>query len=150
VDGTADTLFRKAEKLSNGKKGYFVTGAPGLLRHNSGRWRSQELHREILELYTRVFELEPLDTLSLYRRALEKLSVEDAAGAEADFIELSRIGSPYASGLLPIKVYLVMGDLKKANEYLDRENANNKAKGIPKYKITDFEEYGRLKSKSGK
>lgn len=135
----SDECCIQADKLSRGKKGYSDSEKPGYLKHAAGRWRSPELHAEILGLLTRAFELNPKDSGPLYRRALEKLYVNDLSGAEADLLQLAGMGSPYATGSLPIWVCLRRGDRVAAQKHLDNLNVENKKKRIPKQKLTDFE-----------
>ena len=135
----SDDYAFAADKLSRGKKGYSDVEKPGYLKHAQGRWRSPELHAEILSLFTRAYELNPKETGTLYRRALEKLLVDDVAGAEADLSALAAVGSPHATGSLPIWISLRKNDRKTAQQYLDSLNVVNKQRGVPKQKLADFE-----------
>ena len=136
---SADTLMVRADKLSRGKTGHVDQPRDGYLKHASGRWRSPELHAQILELFTLAFERQPAQGAALHRRALEHLNVGDAAAAEADQRQLAAMGSPLGRGILPIQVHLKKGDRKAAQQHLDALNVENKAKKLPKQTLADFE-----------
>ena len=136
---TTDACIRQAFKLANGKAGHAPTAKPGYLKHASGRWRSPEMHEQILAAYTQAHALEPKNDFAIYSRALEHMHVGHFDLAEQDLAQLVAAGSNYAIGTLPVNLYLHKGDRPTANKHLDVLNARNKAKGLPRQTLADFE-----------
>ncbi len=137
--GDAQALYQRADSLSRGKTGYADKPRDGYLPHASGRWRSPELHAQILDLFTQSYALAPLQGAALHRRALEHLNVGHVDAAQADQRQLAAMDSAYGRGVLPILVFLKKGERKVAQQHLDLLNVENKAKGLPKQTLADFE-----------
>jgi hypothetical protein len=135
----SDACMRQAQKLASGKPGHAPASKPGYLKHASGRWRSPEVHAQIIAAYSEAYALEPGNHFALYSRALEHMHVAHFDLAERDLEQLLTCGSAYGIGTLPVNLYLHMRDRASAQKHLDILNASNKTKGLPRQTLADFE-----------
>jgi len=132
------TLLREVDKLLANPELVSYSKQPGWSKCANGSWWAPGTLERVEKILTDADAADGPPYLALLRRASARMIALRLDEALADLVELESRGSQYAGGILALQLHRLRGDEPEAQKYLDEINAENKRKGLPKQKFSDF------------
>jgi hypothetical protein len=130
--------MREVDKVLADPKKVSVRKHEGWTRAANQSWWAPGVLEMIDEILSEADRIDAAPYLALYRRASFRMLAMRLDEALSDLAELEQRGSDYPRGIVALQVSLLRGNKPEAQRYLDEINEFNKAKGLPRQKLSDF------------